>query len=186
MKQLSSSRAAGRTLFAALAATFLLAACGSDQQSIDTTATPAAASIDVSSAWARTSPAAAGAGALYLTIDNNGGLDDALIAARVDASIAKTAELHETVAVDASATTAAAAMPGGTMAAAAETMMEMRPVNRIVVPAQGSVVLAPGGYHIMMMGLIEPLTVGSALNVTLTFEVSGDKVVIATVRDTAP
>ncbi len=64
--------------------------------------------------------------------------------------------------------------------------MEMRPVDRIIVPAQGSVVLAPGGYHIMMMGLVEPLTVGSALNVTLTFEVSGDKVVIATVRDTAP
>jgi copper(I)-binding protein len=188
--------AARRSLVAAFAATCLLAACGSNQQSIDTTASPAAASIDVSSVWARTSPMVAEAGAVYLVIDNSGGLDDVLIAAHVDASIAKTAELHETAAVDASTTTvsggmttsatAAAAMPSGTMPAAAETMMEMRPVDRIVVPAQGSVALAPGGYHIMMKGLVEPLTVGSVLNLTLTFEVSGDQVVIATVRDTAP
>ena len=187
------SCAARRTMVAALAATLLLAACGSDQQSIDTTATPATASIDVSSVWARTSTMVAESGAVYLTIDNSGGLDDSLIAAHVDASIAEAAGLHETVAVESSTTTvaggmttAAAAMPSETMAAAGETMMEMRPVDRIVVHAQGSVALAPGGYHIMMMGLVEPLTVGSTLNVTLTFETSGDKAVIATVRDTAP
>lgn len=209
-------RAATRPLIVALAATSLFAACGNDQQSIDTTtppvaasvgpttppvaasttAAPAAASIAVSSIWARTSPMVAEAGAVYLTIDNAGGLDDALVGVHVDPSIAKTAELHETVAVDASTSTvaggmttaapASAAMPSETMAVAAEPMMEMRPVDRIVVPAQGSVALAPGGYHIMMKGLVEPLAVGSTLNVTLTFEMSGDQVVIATVRDTAP
>lgn len=177
-----------RALIATLAATFLVAACGSDEQSAATTATtataaaPATASIDVSAIWARTSPMVAGAGALYLTIDNTGGVDDALIAARVDPSIAMTAELHETVAVEASTSTIA----GGMTTAAGEPMMEMRPVDRIVVPAQGSVALAPGGYHIMMMGLVEPLTVGNTFDVTLTFEASGDKVVTADVRDTAP
>jgi periplasmic copper chaperone A len=178
-------RAARRTLIAALATTFLLAACGSDEQSLDTTASPAAASIDVSSVWARTSPAVAGAGAVYLTIDNTGGLGDALIGVSVDPSIAKMAELHETVAVavEASSSTVAGGM---TTAAAGESMMEMRPVDRILVPAQGSVALAPGGYHIMMKDLVEPLTVGSTLDVTLTFETSGDQVVTASVRDTAP
>jgi periplasmic copper chaperone A len=178
-------RAASRTLIAALAITFLLAACGSDEQSLDTTASPAAASIDVSSVWARTSPMVAAAGAVYMTIDNTGGLGDALIGVSVDPSIAKTAELHETVAVVDEASTST--MAGGmTTAVAGESMLEMRPVDRIVVPAQGSVALAPGGYHIMMMDLVEPLTVGSTLNVTLTFEASGDQVVTASVRDTAP
>ncbi len=109
---ISRSRAARRTLVAALAATFLVASCGSDQQSVDATGSPAAASIDVSSVWARTSPMVAEAGALYLTIDNNGGLDDALIAAHVDPSIAKTAELHETVAVETSMAPAAGGRAG--------------------------------------------------------------------------
>ncbi len=176
------SRAATRSLVATLAATFLLAACGSDSQSAATTAASATPSINVSSVWARTSPKVAGAGALYFTVDNAGGVDDALVAAHVDPSIAMSAELHETVAVEPSTPATA----GGMTTAAGEPMMEMRPVDRIVVPAHGSVALAPGGYHIMMMGLVEPLTVGNKVEVTLTFEGAGDKVVTADVRDTAP
>jgi periplasmic copper chaperone A len=181
------------TLVLAAATTLLIASCGSDEQSGNTTAAPAApaaASIDISGVWARTSPMVAEAAAVYLTIDNTGGLDDALIGASVDPSIAKTAELHETVAVDATASTMAgdtAMSTSGTEAmAGAEPMMEMRPVDRVVAPAGGSVALAPGGYHIMLKELVAPLTVGSTLDVTLTFETSGDKVVTASVRDTAP
>ena len=47
---------------------------------------------------------------VYLTINNTGAADDALIAARVDPSIAATAGLHETVAVDASGSTVAGSM----------------------------------------------------------------------------
>lgn len=187
--------AAPRTFVATLIATCLFAACGSDEKSSDTTASVAVASIDVSSVWARTSPMVAGAGAVYLTIDNAGGLDDALVAVRVDPSIAKTAELHETVAVDATSSTMAGDMAPSTMASEAmptETaadggsMMEMRPVEQIVVPAEGSVALAPGGYHIMLIDLVEPLVVGGTVKLTLTFETSGDRVVTADVRDTAP
>jgi copper(I)-binding protein len=171
-----------RALVATLAMASVFAACGSDARSVSTTNLPATSSITVSSVWARTSPTVAGAGALYLTVDNTAGVDDALIGVSVDPSIAKTAELHETAAVAASTPTVA----GGMTPATGEPMMEMRPVDRIVVPAHGSVALAPGGYHVMMMGLVEPLTAGNTLEVTLTFEKAGQKVVTADVRDTAP
>lgn len=193
----SWARVAVGTLLFSMVATFLVASCGSEAQSSNASAAPATAAIELSDIWARTSPAVAGAGAVYVTIDNTGGLDDALTAVRVDPSIAMMAELHETVAVaaEAGASTAAGgmatsapaseAMPMGT-AAGDMSMMEMRPVDRIVVPAYGSVMLAPGGYHIMLQDLVEPLTVGSTLDLTLTFETAGDRVVTASVRDMAP
>ena len=172
---------------AALATTGLLAACGDDDESADTAAS-ASASIAVTDAWARTSPMVAMAGALYLTIANTGGLDDALIGASVDPSVAGIAEMHETVAVaadDSTSMTTAEGMPAAT-AGSGETMMEMRPVDRIVAPANGSVALEPGGYHIMLMDLAAPLAAGGTGDVTLTFESSGDMEVTADVRDTAP
>ncbi len=170
---------------AALATTLLLAACGEDDQSGDTTAS---ASIAVTAAWARTSSAVATAGAVYLTIANTGGLDDALIGASVDPSVAGSAGLHESVEVqtgDSTSMTSSEEMPAESVGGG-ETMMEMRPVDRIVAPANGSVALEPGGYHIMLMDLVEPLEVGSTIDLTLTFDSSGDRMVTADVRDTAP
>ncbi len=180
---LSVRRTVANVVVAALATTGLLAACGDDDDSADATAS-ASASIAVTAAWARTSPKVAGAGALYMTIANTGGLDDALIGASVDPSVAMSATLHETVEVAASMTTVVG-MPAET-AGSGETMMEMRPVDRIVAPANGSVALEPGGYHIMLMDLAEPLAVGSTVGLTLTFENSGEMEVNADVRDTAP
>jgi copper(I)-binding protein len=196
-----STHTMSRTLIAALAATSLLAACGSDNKSASTTADPASteAAITVSDAWARTSATVATAGAVYMTITNAGGGDDALIAASVDPSVAETVELHESVAVGsddltamtpatgmATETTAGAGMATDTTAGTDSAMMQMRPVDRIVAPANGSVALAPGGYHIMLVGLVQPLAVGTTVELSLTFEKSGDQVVIAAVRDSAP
>jgi periplasmic copper chaperone A len=128
---------------------------------------PAGASVQVSDAWARTSPSMATAGAAYMRIANTTTADDALVAASVDPSVATMVEIHETVAGQ-----------GG--------MMEMHPVQRIAVPAGGSVDLAPGGYHVMLMGLTAPLEVGSTIQIGLTFEKAGQISVTATVRETAP
>ena len=73
-------RTAAHTLVLAAAATLLIASCGSDEQSDSTSAAQAGPSIEVSAIWARTSPAVAGAAAVYMTIDNTGGVEDALIA----------------------------------------------------------------------------------------------------------
>ncbi len=135
--------------------------------------------IGVADAWARTSPTMSTRGAVYLEISNDSGVDDALIAASVDPAVAATVELHETVSTASDGAGMSSGMDGG-------GMMEMRPVDRIVVASGDSVSLAPGGFHIMLLDLAEPLEAGTAIDVTLTFEEAGEMEVSASVRDTAP
>ena len=40
----------------------------------------------------------------------------------------------------------------------------------LLIPANGFVLLAPGGYHIMLINVTQPLVEGDALPLTLTFE----------------
>jgi periplasmic copper chaperone A len=163
----------------------LVAACGSDDGSTadaTTTTAPPAPEIVVTDAWARTSPAVASAGAVYLNIANEGDVDDTLVGAEVDPAVAAVVELHETVEAmegptDDSMTTTTG-MGGG--------MMSMQPVDEIPVPAGDEVALEPGGYHIMLLDLAEPLESGTTITVTLTFAESGTIEVAADVRDMAP
>jgi copper(I)-binding protein len=167
----------------------LLAACGSDDDSTaDTTTTAApAAEIEVTDAWARTSPSVATAGAVYMTITNSGSADDMLTGATVDPSVAAKVELHETTAADSGdSMSTTTSMGSGTTDSTGGGMMSMKPVDSITVPADGSVSLEPGGYHIMLLDLVEPLEVGTTIKVTLTFEQAGSIEVTADVRDTAP
>ena len=52
-------------------------------------------------------------------------------------------------------------------------IMRMRQVDAIAVPANGAVALAPGGLHIMLIGLTRPLAVGEQVPLTLVFERAG-------------
>lgn len=63
-------------------------------------------------------------------------------------------------------------------------MMTMRPVEEIPIPAGATAVLQPGGYHVMLLDLVEPLVAGDTLEITLTFATAGDVVVEAEIRDT--
>ena len=47
--------------------------------------------------------------------------------------------------------------------------MMMQPVVSIPVPAGGMAELKPGGYHIMLIDLVAPLTEGATIDLTLTF-----------------
>ena len=49
-------------------------------------------------------------------------------------------------------------------------MAQMRQVKEVVIPARSTVVLAPGGLHLMVFGLSAPLKVGDQVPVELTFE----------------
>lgn len=49
-------------------------------------------------------------------------------------------------------------------------MMKMRQVQHALVPAQGSLVFEPGGYHIMLLDVAEPPVVGSQFSVTIEFD----------------
>ncbi len=53
-------------------------------------------------------------------------------------------------------------------------VMRMRAVEFIDVPAGQTVALSPGGFHLMLMGLDAPLTVGMRLPLVLRFEKAGE------------
>jgi hypothetical protein len=135
----------------------------------------AADGLGIVDAWARTSPTMATAGAAYMDIVNDGEADDALVSARVDATVAARVEMHETV-------------PSGSggMGASPGAMMEMRPVERIELPAGETVSLEPGGFHLMLIDLAEPLAVGGTVQLTLTFEGAGEMTLTVDVLETAP
>jgi copper(I)-binding protein len=121
-----------------------------------------AAAVTVADAWARNSPMGAENGAIYMTLTSE--VDDAVLYADVDISVAAMAEVHETF-------------------MNADGSMGMQMVERVDLPAGQPVAFEPGGYHIMLMGLIAPLEVGQTVTVTLTLE-SGELVVVdAEVRE---
>jgi periplasmic copper chaperone A len=207
-----------------LGAGSLLAACGDDDDATTATTNGAPATtspadqadgeqpegdeLAIADAWARTSPAVATNGAVYMVITNPTDDDDALVAASVDPSVAATAEVHETT-TDAGADADADGMNGGMNGGTDDNadadggmngdadaddgdggmnggMMTMREVDEIPIPAGATVILEPGGYHVMLLDLAEPLTVGDTIEVTLTFAGAGEIVVEAEIRDTAP
>jgi periplasmic copper chaperone A len=160
-----------RKALALVAALALLAGCGSD-----------GGGVTVSEAWARTSPSMASAGAAYMVITNGGDSSDALIGASVDPSVAAAVEIHETVTMGSDTT-----MSGvGSDTTMGSGMMSMQPVDRIDISAGDSATLEPGGYHLMLLNLAEPLEAGETISITLTFEQAGEQVVEAEIRDSAP
>lgn len=132
--------------------------------------------VTISKPWARTTASGAANGAVYFTMRTNAG--DSLTAAAVDAKVAAKAELHETMQSGESMNTAST-MTGS-------SMMSMQPVTAIDLPKGTDVVLQPGGYHVMLFDLAEPLTAGRTIKVTLTFAKAGTKIVDVPVRDIAP
>src|SRR5690242_20859947 len=111
-----------------------------------------AGDLVISQAWGRATPGGAKTGGGYLTIQNKGTAPDKLIGASTD--IAGKVEVHEM------------AMNDG--------VMKMRPLeNGLAIEPGKTVKLAPGGNHLMMMDLKNPLKQGEKLPVTLQFEKAG-------------
>lgn len=128
-----------------------LAACGGAGS-----ATPGPMSVH--DAWVR-APMAGAMTAGYLVMDNATGQADALTGVTIPAGGMVT--LHKT-------TTDASGMSG------------MSPVDAIHIPAGGTVTLAPGGFHLMIDGLVAKA--GDKVELRLTFEHAGTVVVQAEVR----
>ena len=158
--------------------------------------------IVIDGAWARTSPAAVTMGAAYMHITARAG--DELVAVAVDESVAASAEIHTMMSTD------MAAQHDEMMASGEHEMgmngdmdhnmdmdgdmdgqmgggaMVMRQIMSLPLPAGETVELAPGGYHVMLIGLVNPLEVGDTIDVTLTMASGAVRTVTAEVRDTAP
>jgi copper(I)-binding protein len=52
----------------------------------------------------------------------------------------------------------------------ADGLAQMRQVQQVEIPANGTAVLAPGGLHLMVIGIKEPLKPGDSFPVELRFE----------------
>ena len=105
--------------------------------------------IAVSKAWVQAMPPSQSTSAAYMTITNSSQKEAVLVSASTD--IAAAAELHQMSDVNG--------------------MMTMDKVSAIRIPAQGQVVLGPGGYHIMLIGLKSPVDkAGDMVSLTLRFQ----------------
>lgn len=101
-------------------------------------------------------------GGAYLNIENLGKQDDKLIA--VASPVAKSVEIH-TMSMDGN-------------------VMRMREVPGIELKPAEKVTMTPGhGYHIMLIGLKQPLKAGDKFPLTLTFEKAGKVEVSVWVED---
>jgi periplasmic copper chaperone A len=108
--------------------------------------------LEIGQPWARATPPSAPAGGGFLKITNTGATPDRLISA--SSPVAELVQVHEMK------------MDGN--------VMRMREVEKgLEIPAGGSVTLAPGGLHLMMMGLKAPLAKDTRVPLTLVFEKAG-------------
>lgn len=111
--------------------------------------TTVAAEITIEEPWVRaTVPGQQGTGAFMIVHSTT---DTRLVAAQTD--VARVTEVHEMRMVDG--------------------VMKMRQVPGVAIEAGGTLELAPGGYHIMMMGLERAVTEGEMIPVTLEFSADG-------------
>ena len=135
--------------FRTLAYVALLIAAASPALSQGTTSPP----IAVGQPWARATPTGAQTGAAYMTLDNKSANADRLIGAASD--VAGKVQIHEMAVVNG--------------------VMQMRELGAgLPIPAGGNVVLKPGSYHVMLIGLKKPLAAGETFPLTLTFEKAGN------------
>ena len=105
-------------------------------------------SIAISDPHVRLVPPNAENTAIFMVIRNQGAKDVKLVSA--ESTVSKAVELHTVI------------EEGG--------MKKMRPVANIPVKAQGETVLKPGDYHVMLIGLKQPLKEGEEIPFTLKFD----------------
>lgn len=172
------------------AGALVVAACGDDDGGGDDTVT-------VTGAWARTSPMASDLGAAYLVIESP--IDDRMIGASAPLTLAGRTEIHETVmmppddGMDGDGMhgddTDGNGMDGNGMDGDdmhGDGMMTMRQVGHIDLPAGQPIALEPGGLHVMLIDLRQPLEAGDTFELRLSFAEQDPIDVTVEIRDEAP
>jgi len=108
-------------------------------------------SLKIDHPFARATPPGAKTGGVFVTVENTGSQSDRLMS--VSSPVAGVAELHE-MSVDAG-------------------VMRMRGVAALEVKPGETLQLKPGGYHVMLSELRQPLKVGDRFPMTLKFQNAG-------------
>jgi copper(I)-binding protein len=117
--------------------------------------------LEATGAWARPTPAGSTAGVVYLTVSTD--REDAIVAAHVPASVAEAVELHETTGGGGGGAHQHGAVGGS-------DTVSMGQVERFELEPGAPLAFAPGGNHVMLVGLVEPLERGDAFELTLDLE----------------
>ena len=107
--------------------------------------------IQVRHPWSRATPPGAKVGVGYLEIRNNGRQADRLVSAST--TVAKRVEMHVTE--------------------HAGEVARMRQLRAFEVPGRERLALEPGGAHLMLVDLLQPLKKGERFSMTLNFERAG-------------
>ena len=115
----------------------------------------------VKDAWSRARPANAAVGGAFMTLHNMEGEADRLVAA--ESPVADRVEIHNSIMKDG--------------------IMKMMQMEELLVPAGETVMLKPGGFHVMLMGLKKPLAEGTEFPVTLNFARAGKITVTVHVKE---
>ncbi|MFP4537803.1 MAG: copper chaperone PCu(A)C [Dichotomicrobium sp.] len=109
--------------------------------------------LEIVHPWAKASLKGVPNSAAYMAITNTGDTDDRLVA--VSAEVSENTELH-TMSME-------------------EGVMRMRRIEGgLILPAGETVVLEPGGKHIMLIGLRRQLKPGDRFDLSFTFENAGE------------
>ena len=120
--------------------------------------------LNISLPFTRATLPNAPVGGGFLTIENTGTEADRLVSAA--STVAGATQIHE-------------------MAMEGDVMKMRQLVDGLEIPAGETVVLAPGGFHIMFMGLKQAFVEGETVAVTLTFEKAGSVEVLLPVEAAA-
>ena len=116
--------------------------------------------IMVNDAWIRGVPPSAKTTAAFMTIQNN--RPDEMVLDSATSEIAEAVQIHAMEQVG--------------------EMMKMKEISELRIPANEQAVLAPKGYHIMLIGLLRPLAEGETIPLILNFRDGSTVAVDAVVR----
>ena len=117
--------------------------------------------IVIKDPWVRLMPPTSKVSAAYMRIENKGDSKDVLLWAK--SSVSKITQLHKTI--------------------NSNGIMKMVRVKKFTINPKQTLVLKPGGYHIMLIDLKHPLKKGEKVTLWLKFKYSGIKKVVAPVED---
>jgi len=111
----------------------------------------AAGKLIIEHPWSRPTAAGMPVGVAYFSITNRGSVEDTLVAASTP--VAASVEMHQSTISDG--------------------MARMRPLAQIAIGPGKTVKVEPGGIHLMLMDLKQPLIAGQRVPLTLEFRVAG-------------
>lgn len=122
----------------------------------------ATGNLSVEHVWARSSAVSSQNAAVYLTLSNHGKTADRLLAAST--AYASQSQIHRS------------SIENG--------VMQMREITDGIAVLPGKTVkFAPGGLHVMLLGIKQPLKSGEHFPLTLRFEKAGERQIEVKVQD---